>query len=108
MTVLRGRCIDVENTSNLDEKTIYYLRVHTKDSYYVSRFDFPNAHMGAFQKRRFEIVEVNEEEPTNGESLFNLLGGQNVNEKEYKEEATALNQNEVIKNQLSFFELLDI
>lgn len=55
---MRGRCIQAPDKSNLVEGEIYYLFQHGGLAYNVSRFPHPGAHFGAYQKSRFELVDV--------------------------------------------------
>lgn len=105
MTALRGKCIDTTNTLNLDSDTIYYLFEHTPESYFVSRFNMPGAHFGAYQKSRFEIVEVGETEEENILEAVGTIFTEEATIKEKSEEQHSKSEDSLV--QLSFFDLLD-
>lgn len=54
---LKGICVDDSYSVNLKKGEIYYLFPCGKFAYYASRFNDRDAHFGAYQKNRFQLLE---------------------------------------------------
>lgn len=102
-TVLRAFCIKNDSSSNLDEKTLYYMEPHNRTHYFVSKF--PSArtsHMGVYSAERFKVVReevVEVDNPAYKKALSSLA----ALEAKENEQSNEIDNEPVLDNSLEIF-----
>ncbi|MGE7983747.1 hypothetical protein [Solibacillus sp. NPDC093137] len=102
-TVLRAFCIKNDSSSNLDEKTLYYMEPHNKTHYFVSKFpSAKTSHMGVYSADRFKVVREEVVEVDNPAYKKALSALAELEAKE-NEQSNEIDNEPVLDNSLAIF-----